>query len=74
LFPDDDALAGIERFPRTYSGGLALPPRQLPPPAPRTVAIDETPDAVSRIVTGVTGKVVDAVESVRRALAERGVS
>jgi len=55
------------------SGGLALPPRQLPPPAPRTVAL-EAPDTLTRIVIGITGTVAGAVDSIRRAAASRGIS
>ena len=69
-YPDDDVLSPIDRLPRTISGGLALPPRQLPPPAPRTVALEVTPDAVTRIVT----RVADAFDALRRAAADRGLS
>ena len=70
-YSHDDALWGVGS--RTHSGGLALPPRQLPPDAPRTVALDAPPYAV-RILVGVADMLEDAVASIRRAAADRGIS
>jgi len=65
-----DAPSCADHFPRTISGGLALPPRQLPPDAPRTVTLEVPPDAITMIMNAVT----NAVAAIRRAAAERGIS
>jgi hypothetical protein len=72
--PANDARPYGDHRPRSICGGLALPPRQLPPPAPRTVELEVTPDAATRIVVGFTDALGNAVDAVRRAVATLGIS
>jgi hypothetical protein len=65
-----DAPPRADPLPRTMSGGLALPPRQLPPAAPRTVALEAPLDPLTRIVHGIA----DVFGAIRRAAAEFGIS
>ena len=53
--------------PRSFCGGLALPPRQTPQDLSR-------PAVPTTIVTGIAGAVTGAYGAVRRAIATQGVS
>ena len=54
------------------SGGLALPPRQLAPPAP--IPLESSDTLTFRVAVGIAGTVASAVDSIRRAAASQGIS
>ena len=72
--PDNLARPRDETLPRSFSGGLALPPRQVPLPATPNVGLSSTAGTRTSIVAGVTDRVVGAVAAIRRTAAELGIS
>jgi len=66
--------SGVDHLPRTICGGLALPPRQLPPPATPIVAFAPAPDALTTILAGIRNTAASAFDEIRRAAASRGIS
>ena len=73
-YPENAARSCADQFPRSISRGTALPPEELPPRAPRTVALEGTPDAVTTIVAAITDALTGAFAAIRRAAATRGIS
>jgi hypothetical protein len=74
LYPDHAARSCADHFRRSIARGTAVPPEELPAPAPRTVALEGTPDAVTTIVAAITDAVTGMVAAIRRAAAARGIS
>ena len=73
-YPARVARPIVDPVPRTSCGGLALPPQQLPPPPPRTIALEPTADPVTSIVAGIAGAVAGALDAIRRTVAKGGFS